>query len=32
MISAGLVPALGPSGVQTGRILKAALGDSADRS
>lgn len=27
---AGLVPALGPSGAQTGRDLKAARGDSAD--
>lgn len=31
-MSAGLVPALGPSEAQTGRILKAALGDGADRS
>lgn len=31
-MSAGLVPSLGPSEVQTGRILKAAPDDSADQS
>lgn len=32
VMSAGLVPALGLSEVQTGRILKATPGDSADQS